>query len=87
MRAITLRDGKKETHYGAGQHVHDGRIDRLEIAEHYEAVIHERPNIGGGAKTPSFQAGAYPNIPRDLWLDGQARASHDRGPADRHQQE
>ena len=70
MVAITLRDGKKITTYGTGQHVHHGRIDHLEIKEHFEAVIHERPNIGGGGKTPCFQAGVYPLVHMGYgWLD------------------
>ena len=74
MPAITVRDGKHETKYGAGQHVHDGRMDCLEVGEHYEAVIHERPNIGGGARTPAFQAGRYPNPHVSYgWMDKHER--------------
>ena len=87
MRAITIRDGKNEAHYGPGQHVHNGRMDGLQIAEHYEAVIHERPNIGGGAHTPAFQAGPYPNPHATYgWMDKRERHMIEVRPH-RHQQE
>ena len=70
MSGITLRDGKKQTNYSPGQHLHQGRIDWLEIDEHFEAVVHERPNVGGGAKTPCFQAGVYPLVHMGYgWMD------------------
>ena len=70
MPGITLRDGRKETTYGVGQHVHRGRIDHLEIGPHHEAIIHERPNVGGGARTPMFQAGPYHGVHNGYgWMD------------------
>ena len=71
MHAATFRDSRnKQTEYGVGQHLYLGRIEHMEINEHYEVEVHERPNIGGGATTPTFQAGTYPNVHMQYgWMD------------------
>ena len=69
MPGITTRDSRNESKYGVGQHTAK-RITHLVVDERHEVEIHERPNVGGGNKTPTFQAGTYPNVHMQYgWMD------------------
>ena len=55
MSGVRIRD--KE--YGVGQHIHHGSISDIRVDEYHEAIVYEKPNVGGGDQTALMQAGHY----------------------------
>ena len=70
MTGVQITKGNRHP-YNIGQHVHRGPVYDLNVDEHHEAVIWERPSQGGRTHTATLQAGFYEALNlRYRWLGG-----------------